>query len=135
MAAIKGRDLLIKYDSGAGAVAIAGAQSGGLTTNKEPIDITDKSDAGVRTYLEGVGTWSMEGTVAGVLKGTTLIDLVEDPTGTQLLDFEIELVSIGTWAGKFFISSFEVSGEEGSNATTFTANLMSSGTITWTAAA
>lgn len=134
MAAIAGRDLVIKYDSGSGAVAIAGAQSGGLTTNKEPIDITDKGDAGVRTYLDEVGTWSMEGTLEGVLKGTTLIDLVEDPTGSQLLDFEIDLATIGTWAGSFFISSFEVSGAEGAEATTFTCNIMSSGTVTWTAA-
>lgn len=134
MAAISGRDVRIKYDSGTGAVAIAGARSDGLTVNQGMIDITDKDDAGVRTLLGEVATWSISGTLSGVLKGTTLIDLVDDPTASPLNDFEIELTGIGTWAGSFMITSLEVSGEDGENPATFSCNIESSGTVTWTAA-
>jgi predicted secreted protein len=134
MAAIAGRDVRIKYDAGAGAVAIAGARSDGLTVNQGMIDITDKDDSGVRTLLDEIGTWSISGTLSGVLKGTTLIDLVKDPTAAPLNTFDIELVGIGTWSGSFFITSFETTGEEGENPATFSCNIDSSGTITWTAA-
>lgn len=134
MAALAGRDVRIKYDSGAGAAVIAGARTDSWTLNQGMIDITDKDDDGVRTLLGEVGTWSISGSLSGVLKDTTLIDLVDDPTASTLLDFEIEMVGIGTWAGDFMITSFEVSGEDGENPATFSCNLESSGTITWTAA-
>ncbi|MEQ3625988.1 MAG: phage tail tube protein [Celeribacter sp.] len=133
MAALAGRDLRIKYDSGAGAVAIAGARSDNLTVNKGMIDITDKDDEGIRTLLDDIATKSLTGSVTGVLKDATLIDLVDGTEATHLPDMEIEVVGIGTWSGKFFISSLETAGEEGENPVTFTANLESSGAITWTA--
>jgi predicted secreted protein len=134
MAALAGRDLRIKYDSGSGAVAIAGARSDGLTVNQGTIDITDKDDDGVRTLLDEVGTWSISGTISGVLKGDTLIQLVNDPTASPLNDFEIEIVGIGTWAGEFAITSLETTGEDGENPVTFTASIESSGSVTWTGA-
>lgn len=134
MAAIPGRDMLVKYDSGSGAVAIAGCQSDSLSITKEPIDITDKSDNGIRTLLDAIGTFSMDGTISGILKGTTLIDLANSTADdAQLHDFEIELVGVGTWSGSFFIGTLEIGGEDGASAVTFSAPIMSSGAITWTA--
>ena len=130
MAAFAGRDLRIKV----GSTVIAGARSDGLTVNQGAIDITDKDDAGVRTLLDEVGTWSVSGTVSGVLVGTTLIDLVDDPSAAPLEALTIELGSLGSWAGNFFITSLEFTGEDGENPATFSCNIESSGAVAWTAA-
>lgn len=138
MAAMAGRDLRIKYDAdgdGAGTPAvIAGARADSMTINQTPIDITDKDDSGIRTMLADYGTWSVDLTISGVLVGTTLSALVESDNATVLHRFTIEWgasAALGTWTGDFFISSFEVSGEEGDSPATFTANLQSSGDVTF----
>jgi len=134
MAAMAGRDLRIKYDSGAGASVVAGARADSMTINQTPIDITDKDDSGIRTMLADYGTWSVDLTISGVLVGTTISDLVQSNDATVLHDFEIEWgasAALGTWSGSFFITSFEVSGEEGDSPATFTANLQSSGNVTF----
>lgn len=132
MAAGAGRDMRWKYDSGGGAAVIAGARSDNLSWNQGMIDTTNKDDNGVRTLLDDVGVWSMSGSCSGVAVGTTLIDLVKDPTGTMLHDMEIEVNALGTAAGSFFITSLELVGEDGENPTTFSCNFESSGSITWT---
>ncbi len=132
MAASAGRSLRIKYDPGTGAVVIAGARTDNFTINREGIDITDKDDAGVRTMLADMGTFSIDASVEGVLKDDTLLALAADAGPTALFDFEIDVSGIGTFAGSWFLGNFEVSGSEGAEATTFTANIQSSGTITYT---
>lgn len=133
MAAGSGRDLRIKYDSGGGATAIAGARTDNLTINRGGIDITDKDDSGVRTFLDGeLGTFSVSASVQGVLKDATLVTLAAGQTSVDEA-FEIVVIGLGTFAGNFMISSLEVAGEEGENPTTFTANLESSGAVTFTA--
>lgn len=134
MAASAGRNMRIKYDSGAGAVVIAGAQTDNFTINREGIDVTDKDDAGIRTMLAEIGTWSIDANVEGVLKDDTLLALAADPAPTALYDFEIDVSGLGTFAGEWFISNFEVSGAEGAEATTFTCALQSSGEQTYTPA-
>ena len=114
MPALAGRALRIKYDSGAGAVAIVGSTSDNFTITKEGINITDKDDAGVQTFLDdAVGTWAMEGSIEGILKDDTLMALLESTTQ---------------------VTSFNPTGAEGAEAVTFTANLASSGEITYTPA-
>lgn len=134
MAASAGRDLRIKYDPGAGAVAIAGARSDNFTINREGIDITDKDDAGVRAMLAETGTFSIDATVEGVLKDDTLLALAVDHTQTSLYDFEIDVSGLGTFTGTWYLGNFDVTGADGTDPTTFTANIQSSGTITYTAA-
>lgn len=134
MAASAGRDLRIKYDSGSGAAVVAGARTDNFTINREGIDISDKDDAGVRTMLAETGTFSIDASVEGVLKDDTLLALAADPTQTALYDFEIDVSGLGTFAGTWYLANFEVSGASGAEATTFTANIQSSGTPTYTAA-
>lgn len=135
MAALAGRDVRIKYDSGGGAAVIAGARTDNMTINKGMIDITDKDDSGVRTLLDAVGTFSVTMSCSGVLKGDTLFALARSAADdVQLLDLEIEFVGIGSMDGAFFMSSFESAGEDGENTATFTANFESSGAVSWTAA-
>lgn len=135
MAAIAGRDVRIRYDSGGGAAVIAGARADNLTLNSSMIDITDKDDDGIRTLLDDIGVFSVSMTVSGLLVGTTLIDLAKvTAAGSQLHDFEILASGIGDFSGSFKIVSFEMGGEDGENAATFSATLESSGAVTWTAA-
>ena len=135
MAAIAGRKLRIKYSSdGTTYTAITGATSDGFTITKEGVTITDKDDAGVQTFIDDeVGTWAMEGTIEGILKDDTILALAADAT-TFTHDFEIDIAGIGTFEGKFAITSFNPTGPEGAEPVTFTANLASSGSITYTAA-
>lgn len=134
MAASAGRNMRIKYDSGGGAVVIAGAQTDSFTINREGIDVTDKDDAGVRTMLAEIGTWSIDANIEGVLKDDTLLALASDAAPATLYDFEIDVSGLGTFAGEWFISNFEVSGAEGAEATTFTCAIQSSGAQTYTPA-
>lgn len=138
MPALAGRDFRIKYSSdGVTYTAIAGSTSDNFTINVEGIDITTKDDDGVRTFLGGAGnkgTWNMDGGIEGVLKDDTLLARVADPTTDFLEEFELEILGIGTFAGQFGISSFNPTGGMGAEAVTFTANLQSSGTPTYTPA-
>jgi predicted secreted protein len=131
MAAKAGRTLRIKYDSGAGAVVIAGARTDNFTINREGIDITDKDDDGVRALLAETGTFSIDASVEGVLKDDTLLALAADPTQTALYDFEIDVGGLGTFSGSWYLANFDATGAEGTDPITFTANIQSSGTITY----
>lgn len=127
MAAISGRKVRIKR----GSTAIAGARSDSFTINNEPIDITDKDDAGWRTYLADVGVRSIDCEVEGVLDDSTFLALAVG-TGSALLEaYTLDVIGIGEFTGNFYLASFAVTGEQ-ADATTFTASLQSSGTITFT---
>ena len=129
MAKTAGRKVRIK----SGGTAIAGALTDALTINREHIEITDKDDAGIRTFLDEIGTFSMSMTCSGRLDGLVLLNIAEDPTDV-LNSFVFEIESVGTFTGNFGITTFEIGGEDGANAATFSATFESSGTITWAAA-
>lgn len=128
MAKLAGRKVRILKAS----TAIAGALTDQLTINREHIDITDKGDSGIRTFLSEIGTFSMSMTCSGRLDGTTLLDIARD-SANVLNSFTFDIDGVGTFSGSFGISSFEVGGEDGANAATFSATFESSGAITWTA--
>jgi predicted secreted protein len=127
MAAISGRKLRIKR----GSTAIAGARSDSITINNEPIDITDKDDAGWRTMLADVGVRSIDCEVEGVLTDGTFLALAVGTASSLLEAYTLEIDGIGDFTGNFFLASFAVTGEQ-ADATTFTASIQSSGTITFT---
>lgn len=128
MAATSGRKLRVKR----GSTAIAGAVTDNLTINNEPVDITDKDDAGWRTYLADVGVRSVDAEVEGVLLDSTLIAVSVGTAANLLSAHTIEIDGIGDFTGDFYLQSFALTGEQ-AEATRFTATLQSSGTITFTA--
>lgn len=136
MAAFAGRDIRIAYssDSGVTYTNIAGAKTDGFNISREGIDITDKDDAAARTFLAKPGQFSVDANIEGLLSDSTLLELALDNTSTTLPYFRVTVGGEGSFAGEWFISGFEVSGSEGSEAATFTANIQSSGTVPWTAA-
>lgn len=129
MAAVSGRKLRIKK----GGTAIAGARTDNLTINNEPVDITDKAASGWRTMLADAGVRSIDADVEGVIIDSTFLALAVGTASSLLAAYSIEIEGIGTFAGNFYLTSLQVSGEQ-ADATTFTANIQSSGTITFTAA-
>ena len=131
MAAEAGRDLRIKYASdGSTYVVVAGARTDSMTFNNEAIDITDKDDAGVRTYLDDIGVKSMSLSCTGVATASTFSALAAAATSdTALHSFAIDMGSFATYTGSFFITSFEATGEQ-ADTITFTLSLESSGAIT-----
>lgn len=127
MAAISGRKVRIKR----GSTAIAGARSDSFTINNEPIDITDKDDAGWRTYLADVGVRSIDCEVEGVLDDSTFLALAVGTSSALLEAYTLDVIGIGEFTGNFYLASFAVTGDQ-ADATTFTATIQSSGTITFT---
>jgi predicted secreted protein len=126
MAAIAGRKVRIKR----GSTAVAGARSDSITINNEPIDITGKDNTGWRTFLADVGARSIDCEVEGILTDSTFLALAVG-TGSALLEaYTLEVLGIGSFSGNFYLTSFAVTGEM-ADATTFTASIQSSGTITF----
>lgn len=128
MAAISGRKVRIKR----GSTAIAGARADSFTINNEPIDITEKDDAGWRKYLADVGVRSIDCEVEGILENSTFLALAVGTASALLEAYTIDVDGIGDFTGNFYLASFAVTGEQ-ADATTFTATIQSSGTITFTA--
>jgi predicted secreted protein len=134
MAALAGRAVRIAIGSGVSAVEVVGSTQDNFEITREGINITDKDDDGVQTFIDTtIGTWAMSGGVEGVLKNTSIVTLV-DPTDNFTTDMEIAIGGLGTYAGKFGITSFSVTGADGAEAATFSMQIVSSGTITFTAA-
>ena len=112
---------------------VAGAISDAITINREPIDSTDKDDDGIRQYIAELGTFSMSMSCSGHLDGTALLVAANSTTlGTHAMTFII--TGLGTYAGNFCITSFEVTGEEGADTAKFSASFESGGAVTFTAA-
>lgn len=134
MAAEAGRKVLVKYSADdITYTAVAGGTSAELNVNAEPIDITDKSDAGIRQLLNDVGTHSVAISMEGVLIDDTLILLMEAPTtNTALHYFEFEIGSIGDFTGQWFITNFKIEGQDGANPIRFSLSAESAGTIAYT---
>ena len=136
MAAAAGRAIRIALDAdgaGAGLAAdIVGSTQDNFEITKEGINITDKDDAGVQTFLDSaVGTWAMSGGVEGILKDTTIRDLM-DAGDAFTATMEITVAALGTYRGLFGITIFSVTGQEGAEPATFSMQIASSGTITFT---
>lgn len=129
MAATSGRNIRIRRST----TPIAGARTDTLTINAEPVDITDKDDAGWRTLLADVGVRSLEGTIAGVTLDATLIGVIMGTASSLLSNHTILITGLGTFSGDFFLSNVELTGEQ-EGAVEFSATIQSSGVITWTAA-
>jgi len=128
MPAVSGRKVRIKR----GSTAVAGARADSFTINNEPIDITEKDDNGWRKFLADVGVRSIDAEVEGILEDSTFLALAVGTSSALLEAYTLDVIGIGEFTGNFYLASFAVTGEQ-ADATTFTASIQSSGTITFTA--
>jgi len=134
MAKIAGRRVRIYEGASVGSgTLVAGARSDSITINNEAIDVTDKGDDGWRTFLNDASVRTVDMSVEGLLDGDSLLSAALGNTQALLGDSEIDIEGIGTVAGEFHFSSFEI-GAPHDDAATFTASIQSSGEITFTAA-
>lgn len=136
MAGMAGRAIRIKVsgDGGTTYTAIEGTTSDDFSITREGINITDKDDAGVQTFIDdAIGTWAMSGSFEGILKSDVILDLYNSTTQFTI-DCEILVGGLGTYAGKFGFTECSVTGAEGAEAATISGSVVSSGPITYTGA-
>jgi len=129
MTGYNGRDLLIQL--GSPAVTIAAVQAKEITRAREAVDTTNDDDDGWRSVLAEPGVRNIDINITGVANTTNYEDLLErwnDDTGLQ--DATIVHPDGSTESGSFFMSNLAHGGESG-GFVTFTADLISSGEITY----
>lgn len=123
--ALSGRALRISRNG----VTIAGARTDNVTLNNEPLDITDKDDAGWRTMMADAGARSVSCEVQGVLKDDALIaDALGDATSVLLTECVVTITGLFTLTGDFYLQGLHL-GAEQADVVTFTATLESAGTF------
>lgn len=130
MPAESGRDFTISKAT----TVIAGLRENGVSLDGSPVEITDKTHSGFRTYGDFSGVKSFEISASGVVDGDVIQDLAFDPDASLLLtDITIEYPDGATVSGDVFLSSVEFTGaHDGEN--TYSLTLGSSGKWTYTAA-
>ena len=134
MSGFNARLLTVDFET----TTLVGIRTRGFTINAEPVDVTNDDDSGWRTLLAEPGLRSMEVPVAGISSDEILIAAIMEGATYALSAVVINLATgvgettPGTLTGDFFLSSFEQTGEH-DGSVEFTATLMSSGAITYTA--
>lgn len=136
MTAQKGRDLLLRIDTGGsgGFEAVAGLRSRAITLNAQTVDVTHQESAGQwRELLSGAGIRSARIAGAGIFRDAASDALIRQRFFEGALPvFQIIIPDFGTLEGPFQISSFELSGRHDGELT-FDLALESAGEITFTA--
>lgn len=128
MAAISGRDLIVKKDS----TAIAGVRTKTIAIDNSPVDITNDDSDGFRLLGGFSGTRSLNISVEGVWTDQIISDIASGAdSGLLLTDITID-DGVDTISGDFFLASFERAGSNDGEVT-YTAEMQSSGA--WTVAA
>lgn len=112
MVAQKGKDLLLKVDSGAGFVTVAGLRSKRIAFNSQSVDITDQDSTGRwRELLAGAGVQRASISGSGIFKDAASDALIR----TRFFAGEIGAAQFvvpdfGTLSGSFQITALEYSG-------------------------
>jgi len=132
MSAFVGRRAILSM--GSPLVAVAALRTKTMTLANEVVDITSDDDAGFRTLIADPATKTLDISFEGVAKDVpSLNSLINKVTsGTNILEsVSLLFPQIGTIAGNFAVTSFEV-GAPYNEAATFSCSLQSAGTYTWT---
>jgi len=147
MAAQKGLDMLIKIPVSGTVTTVAGLRSTSITMSDESVDITNKSDLGVRKLLAGGGVNSIAISGSGVftdlpaelavrtafeaqksvaVNGTT-------PQAGAFTSFTFVIPNLGKYVGLFQVTSLEYAGEYNGEVT-YSMSFESAGFAAFTAA-
>jgi len=131
MAAQKGKDLLLKIHDGIDYQIVGGFKSNDITINGESVDVTTKDNLGFKELLDGAGVRSLSASGDGVFMNDATFGIAHGHVlaGTHP-DCQITVPGLGTYTGKFAITSLGMSGGfEGEVA--YTIQLDSAGPITF----
>lgn len=133
MAAQKGSALLLKIGSGSPVsyTTIGGLRSTSITMNEEPVDVTNKDSAGVRTLLAQGGVNSMSVSGSGVFTDAASETTLRSAfNAASFSSFQIIVPELGTYTGSFMIASLEYAGEYNGEVT-YSVTLESSGAVSF----
>lgn len=135
MAAQKGKDLLLKLDTGSGFATVAGLRTKRLSLNSDTVDITDSESAGRwRELLAGSGVQRASLSGSGIFKDAQSdADLRSVFFNGTIADWQCIVPDFGTMEGPFQLTSLEYTGNHDGEVT-FDAALESAGQISFTAA-
>lgn len=130
MAASSGRTFTISK----AAAVIAGLRENSVSFDGSPVDVTDKTDNGFRTFASFAGVKSFDISATGVLDDDVFQDIIADEDSTLLLtDVTIQWADGSSTSGNVYISSCTFAGaHDGEN--TYDISLQSSGEWAYTPA-
>lgn len=135
MAAKRGKDMLIEYDSGSSTfVTLGGLRSRRLRMGRETIDVTTADSANLeRVLLSGGGVFSMSISGDGVFEDTSAQAAVEAAVraGT-FLTLKITVPDYCTYQASFAFTDMEFGGDHNTELS-FSVTMESAGSITFTA--
>lgn len=134
MGAQKGKDLLLKFDGGAGFVTVAGLRSRKIAFNAELVDITHAESADRwRELLAGAGVRRAAISGRGLFRDGASDALLRQAFFDGAVNqTQVVVPDFGTIEGPFQIASLEFSGEHNGEVT-FDLALESAGALTFTA--
>lgn len=135
MAAQRGKDLLLKIDTGGAFATVAGLRSKRIAFNSETVDVTDADSAGRwRELLAGSGVQRAAVSGSGIFK-----DAASDATirsrffAGEISNWQVVVPSFGTVEGAFQITSLEYTGSHDGEIT-FEMALESAGAVSFAVA-
>jgi len=135
MVAQKGRDLLLKIDTGSGFATVAGLRSRRIAFNSQTVDVTDQDSAGRwRELLAGAGVQRASLGGSGIFKDAASDALIRASFfAGEVRDWQVVVPHFGTVKGPFQIASLEYGGTHDGEVT-FEVALESAGQLTFEAA-
>ena len=135
MVAQKGKDLLLKIDSGGSFVTVAGLRSKRIAFNSETVDITDADSAGRwRELLAGSGVQRAVVNGSGIFKDAQSDALMRQRFfAGEIVDWQLAVPDFGTVEGPFQITSLEYTGSHDGEVS-FEVALESAGPVSFTVA-
>ena len=133
MVAQKGKDLLLKVDSGDGYITVAGLRSKRIAFNSQSVDITDQDSTGRwRELLAGAGVQRASVSGSGIFKDAASDALMRTKFfAAEHLPAQLLVPDFGTVAGVFQITALEYSGSHDGEVA-FEIALESAGPISFT---
>ena len=136
MSAQKGRDLLLKIDTGSGFVTIAGLRARRIAFNAETVDTTDSDSAGRwRELLAGAGMRRASVSGGGIFRDAQSDEIVRQAFfGATAPLCQIVVPDFGTVEGPFQVTALEYRGNHDGEVA-FDISLESAGSISFAAIA
>lgn len=139
MAAQKGSALLLKIGATASGSAasdtyttIGGLRSTSISLNQETVDVTTKDSTNARELLADAGVETVSISGSGVFTDVASEQTLQGAFGgADIPNFEIVIPDLGTYQGKFQITTLEYAGEYNGEVT-YSITLESSGAVAFT---
>ena len=112
MAAQKGRDFQIAFDTGGGSyVDIGAATATDMTLNNNPVDVTTKTSAGIETMLADAGIQQMTISVSGRYEDASVENDVRTAALNRTSDnWRLTFPDSDTYIAAFVIEDYSRSG-------------------------